>query len=109
MKDLGKEASPSMQSAVKALDYLAMVVVQDALEEAEGSPENPVHERLLEESSFQCVTTQLIPCCIPRTRHALLCTITAMLTRPTAQQVRQGENLMVPLESNHGPDPVRMN
>lgn len=52
VKDLGKDATNSMRSVPKALAYLAVVVVQDALEDAEDYPENPVHARLLNEPIF---------------------------------------------------------
>jgi hypothetical protein len=44
----------SMKSVPAALDYLALVVVQDALEDAERYPENPVHALLLGSPLFRC-------------------------------------------------------
>ena len=43
----------SMKSVPAALDYLALVVVQDALEDAERYPENPVHALLLGSPLFR--------------------------------------------------------
>lgn len=52
---LGKEATTSMMSIPFLLDYLARVVVQDALELAEEFPDNPVHALLLEDDEFRLV------------------------------------------------------
>ena len=51
---MGKEATNSMRSVPAVLRYLAVVVVQDALEDAEELPENPVHAYLQEHPLFQC-------------------------------------------------------
>lgn len=53
VKELGKEATNSMRSVPQALDYLAVVVVQDALEDAEKYPSNPVHALLLKSPVFR--------------------------------------------------------
>lgn len=52
VKNLGKDVTNSMKSVALALEYLAVVVVQDALEDAEEYPENPVHALLLESPCF---------------------------------------------------------
>lgn len=54
VQTLGKQAGNSMRSLPLALKYLAVVVVQDALEVAEQYPENPVHALLVEDGCFQC-------------------------------------------------------
>ncbi|KAK9907516.1 hypothetical protein WJX75_005122 [Coccomyxa subellipsoidea] len=48
----------SMKSVPAALDYLALVVVQDALEDAERYPENPVHALLLGSPLFMKLLEQ---------------------------------------------------
>ena len=53
VEDMGASASNSMRSVPKALAYLAMVVVQDALELAERYPDNPVHALLLGQPAFR--------------------------------------------------------
>lgn len=52
VKNLGKDVTNSMKSVALGIDYLAVVVVQDALEDAEQYPENPVHALLLESPCF---------------------------------------------------------
>ncbi|CAL8471208.1 g10750 [Coccomyxa elongata] len=52
VKKLGKDVTNSMKSVVLAMEYLAVVVVQDALEDAEEYPENPVHALLLDSPCF---------------------------------------------------------
>ncbi|KAK9901133.1 hypothetical protein WJX75_009650 [Coccomyxa subellipsoidea] len=52
VKSLGKDVTNSMKSVALAMDYLAVVVVQDALEDAEEYPDNPVHALLLESPCF---------------------------------------------------------
>lgn len=52
VENLGKDATGSMKSVVAALDYLAVVVVQDALEDAEEYPDNQVHALLLDSQCF---------------------------------------------------------
>jgi hypothetical protein len=52
VKNLGKDVTNSMKSVALAMDYLAVVVVQDALEDAEEYPDNPVHALLLESPCF---------------------------------------------------------
>ena len=74
MKELGQAATNSMKSVPQALAYLAVVVVQDALEDAESNPENLVHARLLDEPIFRCAPSHAIllvlmsyasdPCCL---------------------------------------------
>lgn len=49
---LGNEAGPSHHSLVGAVEYLATVVVQDALELAHEFPDNPVHHMLLQRKEF---------------------------------------------------------
>ena len=49
---MGQAAGNSMKSVPAAMEYLAKVVVQDALELAERFPDNPVHALLLEEPAF---------------------------------------------------------
>ncbi len=51
--ELDSEATNSMKSVPTALRYLAVVVVQDALEDGEKMPDNPVHALLLEQPAFQ--------------------------------------------------------
>ena len=58
--EMGKKATNSMRSVPAALRYLAVVVVQDALEDATGMPENPVHAYLLQNAVFQYVS----PCAL---------------------------------------------
>jgi hypothetical protein len=53
VKELGKDATNSMKSVPAALDYLAVVVVQDALEDAERYPDNPVHALQLASPVFR--------------------------------------------------------
>ena len=53
VKKLGKNATTSMKSMPLLLDFLARVVVQDALELAEDFQENPVHAMLLEDDEFR--------------------------------------------------------
>ena len=50
---MGKAATNSMRSVPAALRYLAVVVVQDALEDAPEMAENPVHAYLLANPLFQ--------------------------------------------------------
>lgn len=52
VKKLGKDVTNSMKSVTLAIEYLAVVVVQDALEDAEQYPENPVHALLLDSPCF---------------------------------------------------------
>ena len=49
-----------MKGMPKVLEYLAVVLVQDALELAEKYPENPVHAHLLDHHLFEYET----PCAI---------------------------------------------
>ncbi|KAK9916158.1 hypothetical protein WJX75_009514 [Coccomyxa subellipsoidea] len=58
VKELGKDATNSMKSVPAALDYLAVVVVQDALEDAERYPDNPVHVLLLASPVFRKLLDQ---------------------------------------------------
>lgn len=51
--EMGKEAINSMRSVPAVLRYLAVVVIQDALEDAPEMRENPVHAYLLENPLFQ--------------------------------------------------------
>jgi len=50
---LGKEAGNSMKAVLQALEYLAKVVVQDALDLAEAYPANKVHAFLLADDCFR--------------------------------------------------------
>ena len=52
VKKLGKDVTSSMKSVALAMEYLAVVVVQDALENAELYPQNPVHAMLLDSPCF---------------------------------------------------------
>ena len=56
---LGSEATPSMKSMVKLFQYLAVVIVQDALELADLAPNNRVYALLLRDERFTCVPLQL--------------------------------------------------
>jgi hypothetical protein len=47
VEEMGNAALPSRRALPKLLSYLAVVVVQDALELAERFPNNPVHRQLL--------------------------------------------------------------
>lgn len=79
----------SMKSIPAALDYLALVVVQDALEDAERYPENPVHALLLGSplfTRFSCLCMTLPQCraqrvkiaaCAKRARSLKLCGLEA--------------------------------
>lgn len=53
VRELGRDADPSMQSMVLVLNYLATVLVQDSLELAEEAAENPVHKLLLANAEFK--------------------------------------------------------
>ena len=53
VQSMGSAAGNSMRAVPEALQYLAKVVVQDALERAEKAPENRVHAFLLEMPEFQ--------------------------------------------------------
>ena len=53
MANLGKEAGNSMKAVLQALEYLAKVVVQDALDLAEAYPANKVHAFLLADDCFR--------------------------------------------------------
>ena len=44
---------PSVQSVIKLLDHLAMVLVQDSLLLAEIYPNDPVHRLLLDDVEFR--------------------------------------------------------
>lgn len=52
VKELGADAGPSLHSMVGLLEYLPTVVVQDALELARSSPDNPAHALLLQDAAF---------------------------------------------------------
>jgi hypothetical protein len=52
---MGADAGPSAHSMVGLLEYLPTVVVQDALELARDSPDNPVHALLLQDPAFMYV------------------------------------------------------
>ena len=49
----GEHLDQHIQSLERLMPYLAMVVVQDALELAEEAPENPVHKMLLQHPIFK--------------------------------------------------------
>jgi hypothetical protein len=52
--ELGDNAKPSMRSVVAAMEYLALVAVQqDALELAEEYPDNLVHQQLMGSEAFR--------------------------------------------------------
>jgi hypothetical protein len=51
--EMGADASPSHRVWPGLLYYLAVVLIQDALEMAEGYPDNPVHAMLLETDAFK--------------------------------------------------------
>ena len=51
--EMGTAATNSMRSVPAALRYLAVVVIQDALEGAPEMPDNLVHAYLLEHPVFQ--------------------------------------------------------
>jgi hypothetical protein len=55
----------SVQIMAKVMPYLAMVVVQDALELAEKFPDNPVHEILLQNAQFRYAPVVLLSTCMP--------------------------------------------
>ena len=50
--EMGQDAGNSIKAVPAAMEYLAKVAVQDALELAERSSDNPVHALLLEEPAF---------------------------------------------------------
>jgi hypothetical protein len=52
VQELGLAARPSMRSAIAAMEYLGLVVVQDALELASVYPDHPVHKHLMEHHVF---------------------------------------------------------
>ena len=49
---MGQAAGNSMKAVPATMEYLAKVMVQDALELAERCPDNSVHALLLEEPAF---------------------------------------------------------
>lgn len=53
VESMGKTAGPSRRSVLEACEYLANVVVQDALELCDIYPEHPVHVLLKQQSSFR--------------------------------------------------------
>ena len=53
VRELGAKAGNSKKSIVKVLEYLAIVVVQDALELAANFPQQPAHALLLQDPMFQ--------------------------------------------------------
>ncbi|CAL8471742.1 g11284 [Coccomyxa elongata] len=58
VEDMGKDATNSMKSVPAALAYLAVCVVQDALEDAAKYPKNPVHALLLASPLFMQLLEQ---------------------------------------------------
>jgi hypothetical protein len=61
LKELGEDAKASMRSVLAAMEYLALVVVQDALELVQEYPDNPVHKHLMEHAAFR-YGQRLPPC-----------------------------------------------
>ena len=49
---LGSAAKPSHLAVPKVLQYLGLVVVQDALELAEEFPDDPIHKLLMNDGGF---------------------------------------------------------
>lgn len=60
VKELGSEARNSHKSVLAALKYLAIVVVQDAVVDAERLSANSVHRLLMEQDTFRYADLQ---CC----------------------------------------------
>lgn len=56
VRGLGAAAKNSHRSVIAALKYLATVVVQDAVEDAQRLADNPVHRLLMAQPIFRSVT-----------------------------------------------------
>lgn len=53
VEQLGSEAGPSMKAVVKALEFLGVVAIQDALELVDKYSSHPVHIRLMGNDRFR--------------------------------------------------------
>ncbi len=53
VQDMGKAAGPSRRSVLESCEYLANVVVQDAMELCDAHPTHPVHALLLGHQRFR--------------------------------------------------------
>jgi Centromere DNA-binding protein complex CBF3 subunit, domain 2 len=54
VEKLGAEATTSMRSVPQVMQYLAVVLVQDACELADTNPSHPVYTYLKEQETFRC-------------------------------------------------------
>ncbi|KAK3236751.1 hypothetical protein CYMTET_53124 [Cymbomonas tetramitiformis] len=58
VRGMGAAATPSMRSIPEVCKYFVTVAIQDALELAEDTPNNPVHAMLLNNATFENLLQQ---------------------------------------------------